>query len=83
MSCHELNLNKYYDTILPMTRRKKDDSFSTCISNYFTQVIGQHMVKLKVNSSMKQYVKNKPIKWGLKFWYRCESKTEYLYQYDL
>ena len=32
---------------------------------------------------MKQYVKNKPIKWGFKFWFRCASKTGYLYQLDL
>ena len=44
---------------------------------------GQHMVKFKENSSMEQYVKNKPIKWRLKFRYRCASTTEYLYQFDL
>ena len=32
---------------------------------------------------MKQYVKNKPIKWGFKFWYSCANETEYLYQFDL
>ena len=32
---------------------------------------------------MRQYVKDKPIKWGFKFWCRCASKTEYLYQFDL
>ena len=32
---------------------------------------------------MKQYVKNKPIKWGFKFWFRCASKTGYLCQLDL
>ena len=28
-------------------------------------------------------MKNKPIKWGFKFWYHCTSKTGYLYQFDL
>ena len=28
-------------------------------------------------------MKNKPIKWGFKFWFRCASKTGYLYQLDL
>ena len=32
---------------------------------------------------MKQYIKNKPIKWGFKWWCMCESKTGYLYQFDL
>ena len=32
---------------------------------------------------MKQYVKNKTIKWGFKFWFRCASPTGYLYQLDL
>ena len=41
------------------------------------------MVKLKGRSSMKQYVKNKLIKLGFKFWYLCASETGYLYQFDL
>ena len=41
------------------------------------------MVKLKCRSGMKQYVKNRPIKWDFKFWYRCTSEAEYLYQFDL
>ena len=32
---------------------------------------------------MKQYVKNKPIKWSFKFLFCCVSKTGYLYQLDL
>ena len=28
---------------------------------------------------MKQFIKSKPIKWGFKFWFRCDSKTSYLY----
>ena len=32
---------------------------------------------------MKQYVKNKPIKWGFKFWFRCASKTGYLQEMDM
>ena len=32
---------------------------------------------------MKQYIKNKPIKWGLKYWYRCDSDTSYLYHLEL
>ena len=40
------------------------------------------MVKFDSQSSMKQYVKNKPIKSGFKFLYRCASGTAYLYQFD-
>ena len=32
---------------------------------------------------MKQYIKNKLIKLGFKYWYRCDSETDYqleLYQ---
>ena len=41
------------------------------------------MIKFKGRSGIRQYVKNKPIKWGFKIWYRCASKTGYLYQFDL
>ena len=32
---------------------------------------------------MKQDVKKKPIKWGFKYWYRCDSETGYVYQLEL
>ena len=32
---------------------------------------------------MRQYMKNKPIKWGFKFWFRCGSKSGYLYEFDM
>ena len=41
------------------------------------------MVKFKVRSSMKQYVKKKPIKWGFKFWWCCASEKWYFNQFDL
>ena len=50
-------------------------SFSNTLSNDKLQSIDEHMVKFKGRSSMKQYVKKKPIKWGFKFWYRCASMT--------
>ena len=52
-----------------------NDSFSTCVSNDSNQSVDEHMVKFKGRSSMRQYVKNKPIKWGFKFWCCCASKT--------
>ena len=32
---------------------------------------------------MKQYFRNKPIKWDFKYWHTCASKTGYLFQFDL
>ena len=32
---------------------------------------------------MKQYIKNKQIKWGFKYWYRCKRETGYVYQLEL
>ena len=47
------------------------------------QSIDEHMVKFKGHHSMKQYVKNKPIKWGIKFWLRCDAITGYLFESDI
>ena len=41
------------------------------------------MVKLKGRCGMKQYIKSKPIKCCFKFWFRCSSKSCYLYQMDI
>ena len=47
------------------------------------QSIDEHMCKFKGKSLMRQCMKNKPIKWGFKFWFRCGSKSGYLYQLDM
>ena len=59
-----------------------EESSSLCIRWRYSNVY-EHMLKFKGWSSMKKYVKNKPIKWCFKFWYRCASKTGYFYQFDL
>ena len=41
------------------------------------------MCKFKGRSTIKQYTKNKPIKWGFKHWYRCDSETGYVYKLEL
>ena len=41
------------------------------------------MCKVKGRSSMKENIKNKPIKWSFKYWYRCDSETGYVCQLDL
>ena len=42
-----------------------------------------HMIKFKGRSSMKQYIKLKPIKWGLKWWFKYASSNGYLYEFNL
>ena len=41
------------------------------------------MAKFKGHSSMKQCVKNKPIKSGFKFWLRCDAITGYINEFDI
>ena len=53
------------------------------LSNSPFQSVEEHMCKFKGRLSMKQYIKNKPIKWGLKYWYRGDSETGYVYQLEL
>ena len=47
------------------------------------QSIDEHMCKFKGKSIMRQYMKNKPIKWSFKFWFRCGAKSGYLYEFDM
>ena len=44
-----------------------NESFSNSVSNDGAQSIDERMVNIQGRSSMKQNVKNKPIKWGFKF----------------
>ena len=44
-----------------------------------SQSIDEHMIKFKGQSSIKQYIKSKPIKWGFKAWMRCASSTGYAF----
>ena len=53
------------------------------MANSPNQSIDEHMIKSKERSSMKPYIKSKPIKWGFQFWFRCDSKTGYLYELDM
>ena len=45
--------------------------------------IDEHMIKFKGRQIMRQYIKNKPTKWGFKMWYRCGSKSGFLYEMDM
>ena len=57
--------------------------FAESLSNSPFQSFDEHMCKFKGRSSMKQYIKNKPIKWGFKYRHRCDSGTGYVYQLEL
>ena len=51
--------------------------------NEACQSIDEHMIKFKGHSQMKQYINNKPIKWGFKVWQRCGASSVYLYEFDI
>ena len=42
--------------------------FTKSLSNSPFQSVEEHICKFKGRSSKKQYIKNKPIMWGLKYW---------------
>ena len=39
------------------------------------------MIKYKDRSIMRKHIKNIPIKWSFRKWYRCTPKTGYLYEF--
>ncbi|XP_048575717.1 piggyBac transposable element-derived protein 4-like [Nematostella vectensis] len=45
--------------------------------------IDERMVKSKHRSGMRQYIKNKPTKWGLKLWVLADSTNGYTYDFDV
>ena len=58
-------------------------AFQDAMSDVERQSTDEHMTKFKGRMSCKQYMKNKPTKWGFKWWCRCCSKTGYLYEFDI
>ena len=58
-------------------------AFQDAMSGLERQSIDEYMTKFKGQMSCKQYMKNKLIKWGFKWWCLCCSKTGYLYEFDL
>ena len=57
--------------------------FQLARDNTSCQSIDEHMCKFKGKSGMKQFIKNKPIRWGFKLWFRCASADGYLYELDI
>ncbi|CAH2321254.1 Hypothetical predicted protein [Pelobates cultripes] len=47
------------------------------------QSIDEHLIKYKGQNIMKQYIRNKPVKWGFKLWCRCDAISGYLYQFGI
>ena len=58
-------------------------AFQAAMSDADRQSIDEHMTKFKGRNSCKQYIKNKTVKWGFKWWCRCSSLTGYLYEFNL
>ena len=50
-------------------------AFQATMSDVERQSVDEHMTKFKGRMLFKQYMKNKPIKWGFKWWCPCCSKT--------
>jgi hypothetical protein len=84
------------DDMLPRTHPQFDrafkvrpliDHFNRCFQSARNaskqQSIDEHMIKFKGQNIMKQYIRNKPVKWGFKLWCRCDAVSGYLYQFDL
>jgi len=63
------------------------DHFNRCFqaarSASKQQSINEHMIKFKGHNILRQYIRNKPIKWRFKLWCRCDAVSGYLYQFDL
>ena len=45
--------------------------------------IDKGMVRNKGRYAFRQYIKDKPTKWGMKFWVLADSLTGYTYDFDL
>lgn len=60
-----------------------NSSFQSAMNNTITQSVDEHMVKFKGHNIMKQYMQNKPVKRGFKMWCRADSRTGYLFEFDL
>ena len=45
--------------------------------------IDERMVKSRHRSGIRQYIKDKPIKWGIKFWVLADSSTAYVVDFNI
>lgn len=57
-----------------------------CMALYqpFQQVaVDERMVKSKHRSGIRQFIKNKPVKWGIKLWVLADSANGYTYDFNV
>lgn len=50
---------------------------------YQNIAIDERMVKSKHRSGILQYIKNKPVKWGIKLWVLADSSNGYTFDFDV
>ena len=75
----------------PQEKLRKVSSFiqafkDKCQSLYqpFQQIaIDERMVKSKHRTGIRQYIRNKPTKWGIKMWVLADSSNAYTYDFDV
>ena len=60
-----------------------NERFLSSMEPEVEQSVDEHMIKYKDRSIMRQHIKNKPIKWGFRMWYRYVPKISYLYESDI
>ena len=58
-------------------------SFLAAMNPTKHQSIDEHKLKFKGHNVLRQYVKRKPIQWGFKMWCRCDSRTGYLFEFEI
>ena len=63
------------------------DELVLCCTSYYVPgqaiSIDERMVAFKGRSGMKQYLKDKPTKWGFKLWVLADSTTGYTYKFQI
>jgi hypothetical protein len=62
---------------------KFKDKCKTLYQPYQNVAVDERMVKSKHHSGIRQYIKNKPTKWGIKLWVLADSATGYTYDFDI
>ena len=60
-----------------------NELFQTVFSNEPEQSIDEYLAKSKGRSSIRQYLKMKPIKWVFKWWFWSAISSGYLYEFYL
>ena len=48
-----------------------NETFQNAMANSPNQSVDELMIKFKGGSSMRQYIKSKPLKWEFEFWLHC------------